>query len=71
MKKLLAAGSCILALQSISNVALSQNEGDNPTGKRTLIKAIAVIVNSESARKVPQKKIYLPNDESPEINSIA
>ena len=65
MKKLLAAGSCILAFQSLSHVAVSQSDEDNPTGKRTLIKAIAVIVNSEAARKVPEKKICLPNDGSP------
>lgn len=66
MKKLLASGCCIIALQNVSQVA--QTDAFNEyNGKRVLVKAIAVMVNSEANRKAPPKRIYLPNLESPRV----
>lgn len=67
MKKLLAAGCCILALQSFSQVALANEAPDQHNGRKVLIKAIAVIVNAETARKSPPKRIHIPNLESPRL----
>ena len=67
MKKLLAAGCTILALQSFSQIAPLNEATELQNGRRVLIKAIAVIVNSENNRKVPPKRIYLPNLESPRV----
>ena len=61
MKKLLASGCCILAFQSFSQVA-QMNEGLHEyNGRRVLIKAIAVIVNTEANRKLPPKRICVPS----------
>jgi hypothetical protein len=65
MKKLLAAGCTILTLQSFSQITPINESADMQNGKKVLIKAIAVIVNSEHNRKLPPKRIHLPNLESP------
>ena len=65
MKKLLAAGCCVFALQSVSQVNHGMEAIDQQKGKRILIKAIAVMVNSEANRKAPPKRIHVPNLESP------
>ena len=65
MKKLLASGCCILAFQSFSQVAQVSDGLSDYNGKRVLIKALAVIVNTEANRKIPQKRIALPNLERP------
>jgi len=65
MKKLLAAGCCILAFQSLSRVTSANEALDHQNGRKVLIKALAVIANSESARKAPPKRIHIPNVESP------
>jgi hypothetical protein len=65
MKKLLAIGSCIFALQSVSKMDPGLDGPDQQKGKRVLIKAIAVMVNSEANRKSPPKRIYVPNLERP------
>lgn len=65
MKKLLAAGCCILAFQNFSQVTNCNEAADKSNGRRVLIKAIAVIVNTEANRKLPPKRIYIPNLESP------
>lgn len=68
MKKIVAAGCCIFFLQNFPHFAAANDPVDQKaTGKRTLIKAIAAIVNTESGRKLPQKRVYLPNLESPRI----
>jgi len=65
MKKLLAAGCTVLALQSFSQIAPMSETADLQTGRKVLIKAIAVIVNSENNRKTPPKRVYIPYLESP------
>ena len=55
MKKLLATGCCIIALQSFSQVAPITRSSVAAEGKRVLIRAIAVMVNTEANRKMPQK----------------
>lgn len=67
MKKLLAAGCCIMSLQSFSQVAVYGNEAyEMQNGRRVLIKAIAVIVNAQANRKLPPKRIHRPHLESPQ-----
>ncbi|HUC82710.1 MAG TPA: hypothetical protein VMR70_17510 [Flavisolibacter sp.] len=66
MKKLLAAGCCILAFQNVSQVA-QVDAGAEYNGKRVLIKALAVIINSENNRKAPPKHVHIPNVESPQF----
>ena len=65
MKKLLASGCCILFLQSFSQVSPANDTLDLQNGRKILIKAIAVIVNTDANRKLPPKRIYIPNIESP------
>lgn len=67
MKKLIASACCIIAFQNSSQVALGGDALEHLSGRRLLVKAIAVIVNSEAARKVPPKRIHLPNLESPRV----
>ena len=67
MKKLVAAGCCILAFQTFSQVAAGNEAHEQNNGQRVLVKAIAVIVNTEGARKVPPKRIAIPNLESPRV----
>ncbi|RZK01762.1 MAG: hypothetical protein EOO46_19340 [Flavobacterium sp.] len=67
MKKLLAAGCTILALQSFSQIAPLNEATDLQSGRKVLIKAIAVIVNSENYRKNPPKRVAIPHLESPRI----
>jgi hypothetical protein len=67
MKKLLAAGCCILAFQSFSHVASGNEALDQNNGRKMLIKAMAAIANTETARKVPPKRIHIPNLESPRV----
>jgi len=67
MKKIVASGCCIFFLQSFPHFANANDPVDlKASGKRTLIKAIAAIVNTEAKRKLPQKRIHLPNLESPQ-----
>jgi hypothetical protein len=65
MKKLLAAGCCILAFQSFSQVN-TITTADQLNGSKLLIKAIAVIVNAEANRKSPPKHVHVPRLESPQ-----
>lgn len=68
MKKLVASGCCIFFLQSFPQFAAASDPADfKACGKRTLIKAIAAIVNTEAGRKLPQKRIHLPNLERPQV----
>ena len=65
MKKLLAAGCCVICLQSFSQVNPSSEIASD--GKRVLMKAIAGIVNNEANRKLPPRHIHIPNLESPDF----
>jgi hypothetical protein len=65
MKKLVAAICCILALQSFSQVKPEAGTSVKAEGRRVLIKALAVIVNTEGNRKMPSKRVNLPNSERP------
>ena len=65
MKKLLASGCCILALQSFSHVATGNEINEQYNGRKVLIKAIASIVNTDANRKAPPKRTHIPNLESP------
>lgn len=68
MKKLVASSCCIFFLQSFPHFVSPNDPVDlNANGKRILIKAIAAIVNTEAGRKLPQKRIHLPNLESPRV----
>ena len=67
MKKLLASGCCILFFQNFSQVPLPNDGFDLQNGRRVLVKAIAVIVNTDHNRKVPAKRISIPNLESPRV----
>lgn len=67
MKKLIAFACCVLAFQNVSQVAVGNDALECLSGRRLLVKAIAVIVNAEAARKVPPKRIHLPNVESPRV----
>jgi hypothetical protein len=68
MKKLVASGCCVFFLQSFPHFVFPNDPADfKASGKRTLIKAIAAIVNTEAGRKLPQKRIHLPNLESPRV----
>jgi hypothetical protein len=67
MKKLFAGFSCILFLRSFSQTSTSQ-EGANlekTAGQKTLIKAIAVIVNAEGNKKAPNKTTHVFSSDCP------
>jgi hypothetical protein len=65
MKRILAAGCFILALNSLSHVKTGVDISSPTDGRKVLIRAIAVIVNSEANRKIPAAKLYIPKIESP------
>lgn len=65
MKKLLAAGCVVLAFQNFSQVAPANDALGLQSGRRVLVKALAVFMNAEGHRKLPPKRISLPNLESP------
>jgi hypothetical protein len=67
MKKILAAGCSVLFLQSFSQVSSSHDEMAEQSGRKVLIKAIAVIVNTDANRKAPPKRVHLPNMERPHV----
>ena len=68
MKKLLAAGCCIFFLQSFAQVSVG-NEllEQKASGRKVLLKAIAVIVNTEANKKAPAKTVFVPSSECPLI----
>jgi hypothetical protein len=66
MKKLFAGFSCILFLRNFSHASV--NQAANPekaAGQKTLIKAIAVIVNAEANKKAPAKTIHIFSSDCP------
>jgi len=66
MKKLLAAYCCILFLKTFAQSPMNEVRPESKTtGNKVLIKAIAVIVNAESNKKAPARKIFVPSSESP------
>ena len=65
MKKLVAAGCTIFLLNNFTKVSSSHTNDDKSNGQRTLIKAIAVIVNTESNKKLPAKRIFIASAEPP------
>jgi hypothetical protein len=66
MKRVLAACCCILAFNSLSHVKTGADMSSPTDGRKVLIRAIAVIVNTEANRKMPAAKQYIPKIESPE-----
>jgi hypothetical protein len=66
MKKLVAAGCCIFLLQNFSKVSTG-NDGaeEKSAGNKVLIKAIAVIVNTEANKKLPPKRFFVAASEPP------
>ena len=67
MKKLLAAACCVLALQSFLQVKPGTDTSVKADGRRVLIKAIALIVNTEANRKMPPRQVYIPSADTPKI----
>ena len=65
MKKLVAAGCCILFLQNFSRVSTDGIAEEKSNGQKILVKAIAVIVNTESNKKLPSKRIFVASSEPP------
>ena len=66
MKKLVAAYCCVLFLQSFAKVSTGNELSEKKaTGKKVLIKALAVIVNTEANKKLPQRRIFIASAESP------
>jgi hypothetical protein len=67
MKKLVAAGCCVFFLQTFCkvSVACEAAEEDRSAGRKVLIKALAVIVNTEANRKLPAKRIFTACSEPP------
>jgi hypothetical protein len=60
MKKLFAGYSCVLFLQSFSHASVNQvTNPEKAAGQKLLIKAIAVIVNTEANKKTPAKVAHV------------
>lgn len=67
MKKLVAAGCCIFFLQTFCKVSTQCEpaEDERAAGKKVLIKALALIVNTEAGKKLPAKRIFTACAEPP------
>ena len=66
MKKLVAAGCCIFFLQTLPKVSIGDDVMEEKTaGRKVLIKAIAVIVNTEANKKLPSNRIFIAAAEPP------
>jgi hypothetical protein len=66
MKKLFASFSCILFLRNFSQASVNQVANpEKAAGQKTLIKAIAVIVNAEGNKKAPSKTIHVYSSDCP------
>ena len=66
MKKLVAAYCCFLFIQSFSKITAGNEIAEQKAaGQKTLIKAIAVMVNSEANKKFPPRRIYIASAEPP------
>jgi hypothetical protein len=68
MKKLIAAGCCILFLQSFSKVSTGNDLTEQKTaGQKVLVKAIAIMVNTEGNKKLPPKRSFIASSEPPQF----
>jgi hypothetical protein len=68
MKKLLSVFCCVLYLQNLSQSPLDARTNSLKTsGKKGLIKALAIIINSQGNKKQPAKKINLSPSEWPRV----
>lgn len=66
MKKLVAAGCCFFFLQNFSKVSADNLSAEQKgTGGKVLIKALAVIVNTEANKKIPAKRVFIASSEPP------
>jgi len=66
MKKLIAAGCCFMFLQNFSKVSTGNDSAEQKTaGQKVLIKAIAVIVNTEANKKLPPRRTFIASSEPP------
>jgi hypothetical protein len=59
MKKLLAGICAILSLHSIASATELVSDSQKSSGQKNLIKAIAVIVNTEGQKKAPAKTVHV------------
>jgi hypothetical protein len=69
MKKLLTIFCCVLYLHGIGQLPadLRVNRSSRSNGERSLVKALAAIVNRDGKKKMPVRRIVLPPQESPWI----
>jgi hypothetical protein len=67
MKKLVAAGCCILFLNSFAKVSTGNDTEQKTSGQKVLVKALAVIINTEANKKLPPKRIFIASAEPPLI----
>jgi hypothetical protein len=66
MKKLFASISCILFLRSFSQASVNQVANpEKAAGQKVLIKAIALIVNTEANKKAPAKTTHVFSSDCP------
>jgi hypothetical protein len=71
MKKLVAAGCCILFLQNVAKVSTGNDLTEQKaSGQKVLIKAIAVMVNTEANKKLPPRRIFIASAEPPLRRSL-
>ncbi|HEX2630252.1 MAG TPA: hypothetical protein VHM26_14595 [Chitinophagaceae bacterium] len=63
MKKLLTIFCCVLYLHGIGQSPMSRLSRNS--GERSLVKALAAIVNRDGKKKMPVRKIVLPPQECP------
>jgi hypothetical protein len=66
MKKLLAGFCCILFLHSFSRTSSEQIlNSQKVAGEKMLIKALAVIANTEGNKKAPAKTVHVFSNQCP------
>lgn len=66
MKKLVAAYCCFLFIQSFSKISAGNELAEQKaTGQKTLVKAIAVMMNTEANKKFPPRRIFIASAEPP------
>jgi len=66
MKELVSMICCVLCMRSISQPPIdAEANAQKASGEKVLIKALAVIVNPESNKKVPGKTVNIYSSECP------
>ncbi|HEY0356169.1 MAG TPA: hypothetical protein VGC29_08200 [Flavisolibacter sp.] len=65
MKKLVAIACSVFFLSNFSKVSAGNISDESSRGQRNLVKAIAVIVNTESNKKLPSKPVFVASSDSP------